>query len=333
MMETQDSKFDVIQRPPKIYLDTNYLINIAKIRKGEKLQEGQSEGEYNCLDGFIRSYCGLIFNLAALLEWVEGGATVESAREITAVVDSANLKYFFEADYLVYTREVLDQCHEQNPDIQVPDFPIFQNLSNNSTLCSARGILANQVPDYLEEDEFGQLEKKEGTPTEVEIGSIQQWVEETINWRRRNPETYQERIAGFKAPLSEDIARKDEYFHDRKRYRRDWIKRLLKIDKILRAFNPGIDVNAILEKIDIEDCPAITLYWTVREKRMRSGLPPNDNDVDDYMYIPVIPYADVVLIEKQLRAFVLQADKSLESKVFSKVGDTLNALENQGFTW
>lgn len=119
MTETQDSKFDVIQRPPKIYLDTNHLINIAKIRKGEKLQEGQSEGEYNCLDGLIRSYCGLIFNLAALLEWVEGGATVESAREITAVVDSANLKYLFEADYLVYTREVLDKCHEQNPDIQV----------------------------------------------------------------------------------------------------------------------------------------------------------------------------------------------------------------------
>jgi len=331
MRETEDIGFGGIVRPPKIFLDTNHLINITKIRKGDKLQEGQSEGDYKCLDRFIRSYCGLIFSLAALLEWVKDKATVESAREIAAVVDSANLKYLFEADYLIYTREILDQCHKQNPDIDVPDFPVFQNLSNSSTLCSARGLLVNQVPDYLEENEFGELEKKEGTPTEVEIGSIQQWVEETLSWKRKNPETYQARVDGFRNPLSEDIARQSEYFQDHKRHRKDWIKRFLKIDRILRAFNPGIDVDAILEKINISECPAVNLYWTVREKRMRSGHPPNDNDVDDYGYIPVIPYADIVLIEKQLRAFVLQADKSLKSKVFSKVSDALDALDSQTF--
>ena len=333
MRETENIRFEGIVRPPRIYLDTNHLINITKIRKGDKLQEGQSERDYKCLDRFIRSYCGLIFSLAALLEWVKGKATVESAREIAAVVDSANLKYLFEADYLIYTREILDQCRKQNTDIDVLDFPVFQNLSNSSTLCSARGLLVNQVPDYLDENEFGQLEKKEGTPNEVEIGSIQQWVEETLNWKRMNPETYQARVGGFINPLSEDIARQGEYFQDRMRYRKDWIKRFLKVDRILRAFNPGIDIDAILERINISECPAVNLYWTVREKRMKSGNPPEDNDVDDYGYIPVIPYADIVLIERQLRAFVLQADKCLESKVFSKVSDALNALENQGFTW
>ena len=126
---------------------------------------------------------------------------------------------------------------------------------------------------------------------------------------------------------------KNEYFNDRRRYQKDWIKRFLKIDRILRTFNPAIDVDSVLDNIDIRECPAVDLYWTVREKRMRSGIPPNDNDVDDYMYIPVIPYADIVLIERQLRGFVLQADRSLESKVFSNVGDALSALENQEFIW
>lgn len=334
MTETQDSKFDVIQRPPNIYFDTNHLINIAKVRKGQTPQPSETEENYRHIDEYLKSCCALVFNPYAALEWVERNATVESASEVAAVVDSAKLKYVLEADYLVYTREVLDQCFEQNHDLKVPNLPlVLQNISDNSTFLSSLGVLATQVPDYLEESQRKRFQQNGQIPVEVPIFSVREWVTETLAWKEKNPETYQERIDGFRASLSEDIARKDEYFHDRERYRRAWIKRLLKVDKILKAFNPGIDVDAILEKMDIEECPAVTLYWTVREKRMRSGLPPNDNDVDDYMYIPVIPYADIVLIEKQLRGFVLQADKSLGSKVFSKVSDALNALENQGFTW
>jgi hypothetical protein len=323
----------IIQRPPKIYLDTNHLINITRVRKGQKLPQGQSEGDYKRLDECIKSYCGLIFNQAATLEWVEGKATAETASKIAAVVDSANLKYLFEADYLIYTWEVLDLCHRQNPSIQVPDLPIFQKLSDNITFFSARGILANQVPDYLEEDELGQLEKKAGTPIKIPIASVRQWVEETLKLKCKNPELYKQRITNFKAQLAYDIENKNVYFNDRQSYRKDWLKRVLKIERILKAFNPKIDIDSVLDKIDAIKCPAVRLYWAVREKRMKSGNPPNDNDVDDYMYIPVVPYADIVLIEKNLRAFILQADKNLKSKVFSNVSDALNALVNQKFTY
>jgi len=323
----------IIQRPPKIYLDTNHLVNIARVRRGQKLPEGQSKEVYNRLDKCVTSYCGIIFNQAATLEWVEGKATEETASEIAAVFDSAKLKYLLEADKLIYTCEVLDLCHKENPSIQVPDLPIFQKLSDNITFFSARGILVNQVPDYLGENELGQLEKKEGTPTEVQIASVRQWVEETLKWKHKNSEPYQEIINAFKASLSEDIAQKVEYFNDPQGYRNGWLKGYLKIDRILKAFNPQIDVDSILDKIDATKCPAIDLYWKVREKRMKSGNPPKDNDVYDYIYIPVVPYADFVLIEKNLRAFILQADQSLEAKVFSMASDALTALENQKFTY
>ena len=329
MTETQNIKSDVIQRPPKIYLDTNHLINIAKIRKGEKLQEGQSEGEYTRLDGFIKSCCGLIFNPYATLEWVEGDATEKSASGIAAVVDSAQVKYMIEADYLgVYTQEVLAQCQKQKADIRVPNLPpVLQNISDNRTFQSTLGILVRDVPGYLEKDKLEQIRRKGELPTTVPALSAGGWTKESLIWKQKNEELYRERVTGFIDSLSEDITRRDEYFSNPKQYQKDWIKRLLKIDKILTAFNPGIDVDTILEKIDVEDCQAINLYWKVREKRMRSGHPPNDNDVDDYVYIPVIPYADVVLIERQLRAFVLQADKSLKTKVFAKVSEAINALE------
>lgn len=115
---------------------------------------------------------------------------------------------------------------------------------------------------------------------------------------------------------------------DRDRYRMDWITRFLKVDRILRAFNPGIDVDDVLPKIDVKYCRAVDLYWKVREKRMKSGNPPNDNDVDDYLFLPVVPYVDIILTERNLRAFILQADKTLESRVFHNASDAAQALDS-----
>jgi len=334
MRETAGIGSDGIARPPKIYLDTNHLINIANVRKGKKLPPGQSEDDYRSIDDCIKSYCGLIFNPYAALEWVEGNATKESASGIAAVIDSARVKYMIDADYLVYAQEILALCRRQNPDISVPDLPpVLQDISGDSTFRSALGILVRTVPDFLERNKLEQIQRKGELPITVPTFSAGDWARETFDWRENNREIYQERVDGFISSLSEDITRKDEYFRDRDRYRGDWIRRIAKIDKVLKAFNPQCDVDAILQKIDVEECPAITLYWTVREKRMRSGLPPNDNDVDDYMYIPVIPYADIILLERQLRGFVLQADRSLESKVFSNMGDALIAIEDQEFMW
>jgi hypothetical protein len=323
----------IIERPPRIYLDTNHLINIAMVRKGNKPQPASSEEDYHNIDKFIKSCGCLIFNPYAVLEWVEGKATIDSAREIAAVVDSAKVKYELEADYIVYTREILDQCHQQDQDIRIPDFPILQKLSDNKSISSVPGILATKVPDYLEEGNLERFKQDGKIPIDIPIFSVQEWTEETLNWKKKNPKTYQERIDGFKTSLSEDIERKDEYFIDRQKYRKDWIQRYLKIDRILISFNDGIDVDNVLDKIDCEKCQAVNLYWKVREKRMKSGNPPKDNDIDDYGFIPVVPYADIVLTERNLQEFIFQADISLKKKVFSKATYAFNAIKNKGYSW
>jgi hypothetical protein len=291
-----------------------------------------SEDAYRYIDKGIKTYYGIVFNPSAALEWIEGKATLASASQIAAVIDSAKLKYVLEADTFVYTREILDQCHQQDQNIQVPDFPILQNLSDNSTLSSAAGILAS-VPGYLKENQRERFEKQIPFPTKVPTFSAQTWIDETFKWKQKNPETCQERIDGFKAALSEDIKRQNEYFADPQQYRKDWIKRYLKIDKILKVLNPEIDIDGILGSIDITKCPAVKLYWNVREKRMKSCNPPQDNDVDDYAFLPVVPYADIILTERNLRAFILQADSNLESKVFAKATEAVETLKNLNCEW
>ncbi|HCO94224.1 MAG TPA: hypothetical protein DIU00_09780 [Phycisphaerales bacterium] len=324
---------DVIQRSPKIYLDTRDLINIARVRKGNKPQPCGSEEDYLCIDECIKAYCGLIFNPYAALEWVEGNATKESASGIAAVVDSAQVKYMIDADYLVYTQEVLAQCHNQNPYIDVPDLPpVLQNISDKSTFRSALGILVRDVPDYLEKDRLEQIQRIGKFPITVPTFSAGDWTEKTFNWKQSNKGIYQERIDGFRDSLLRDIELKEEYFGDRERYRTDWLKRYLKIDRILMSLNQGIDVDVVLKDLDTENCCALKLCWAVREKRMESQKPPKDNDADDYMFLSIIHYSDLILMERELRDYILWADNSLESKVFSNPSDFLKALK-EGFIW
>lgn len=264
---------------------------------------------------------------------MEGKATIQSASEIAAVVNSAKLKYVLEEDTLIYTREILDQCRQQDPNIQVPDFPIFQNLLDNSTLCSVYGVLSTLVPDYFDESQKERFKTQMPLPVKIPTYTVQQWTEETIKWKQKKPEIAQERIDGFKAALSEDIDRQNEYFAEPLRYRREWVKRCLKIDKILKALNPGINVDSVLNKIDIAKCPAVGLYWNVRGKRLKSCNPPEDNDVDDYIFLPVVPYADIVLTERNLRAFILQADNSLNAKVFAKATEAVEVLKRLEYNW
>jgi len=325
----------IIKTPPKIYLDTNHLVYITKVRKGEKLPKGLSEKDYNCLDEYIKSCCGFIFNPVQTMDWINGKATTQSISEIAAVIDSANLKYTMPTEVFgVCTQEILYQCKKQNSGILTPDLPpILQNISDNCTFRSSLVILTNQVPGYTKVEQPEVIKKQGGFPEEIPVSTAAEWVEIIFN-KEQETECYQRRRDSFMKRFNYDIEHKDKYFKNPKPHRLDFIKEELKADKILEHFNPGINVNDIIGKIDIEKCPALNLLWKCYEIRLQEGKPLRDeNDVDDYMFIPVVPYANLMLIEKKFKGTIIQADNSLKSKVFSKVSDALDAFESKGFVW
>jgi hypothetical protein len=296
------------------------------MRNGEQLPDGQSAKAYKFIDDCIKSWCGLIFNQFSPLEWFEGAATPQSAAKIAAVIDSAALKYIIESDQLVHTREILDECLRINPNLKIPNYSVLQSLHDKQNFRSALGIIVNEIPGYFTQKELEKIGNPESFPIDIPVNTISASAEESLKWREKNPQKCQARIDGFNEALLEDIAGKDEYFKDKNGYRLRWLKGYLKIDRIL-GVNSGIDIDDILKKINYDNCPAVTLSWTVREDRMKSGRHPEDNDVDDYIYLPAIPYADIALIEKKMCNHIIQADKRLKNRVFYKADDVVKVLE------
>ncbi len=306
---------DSVLTIPKIYLDSCHLINIAKVRKGDTSVPQNRRAAYARIDDFIRTHhFGLIFNPAAPIEWVDGNATLESAFEIANVVDSAALQYELEMDTFVYLREILNELHRLDPALSLPEYEILHVRDRNQTARRALAVLVNNVPSFFDEGEL--LDNANELPPDVPFGTAREAVERAWKFKQDRPHVVQERVDGHKDAFGRDLAA----FGNRNRkpiQQRDvikWMKRFLRVDRILNALNMAVDVDSLLTDVEIPRCPAVNLFLNAHEKRLRAADPPHDNDVDDWLYVPVFPHADLILTERNLRGFINQADSALANK-------------------
>src|SRR5690606_27917061 len=114
-----------------------------------------STGAYSTLDGYLRSGCvGIIFSPAAALDWVDGNATVETAKELADVVDSARLQYEIEKDSFVFLHEIQEELRRIEPSIRLPAFDVFFVRHITNAARSALPVLMNNVPGFFEPGEL-----------------------------------------------------------------------------------------------------------------------------------------------------------------------------------
>jgi len=310
--------------PPKLYLDTNHLINISIIHKGLSL--GSSEKyrkNYIFINRCIQeAKCALVFNFHAPLEWVKGRATEESALQLATIFDKAECLYQAESDTYIYASEVLEECKRVDPSVSFPELPILHYLQKGSQYTPAQTIIEQHVPDY----DFGSTDKS-SFPDHVPVVSISTHVIETLRWSKENPDVCEERINGYNEALLQDNTEAGDHFDGfSKKHIIGWLKRFVQIDKILRIACPNTNIDDLLYAIDISRCPATHLNLIIREYLVRVKCQPKNNDCDDFIYLPIIPYADISLIEKWLSKRILQAEEKMKTRVFRKPRDAANAI-------
>jgi len=317
----------LVLQSPKLYLDTNHLINIARVRKsGSLVSEGYREA-YSLIDDCIRTrHFGLIFNPLATMEWVDGNATLESANEIADVIDSAALQYELEAHSFLYLHEVLRELKRLDPSLSLPEYEILHVRDCGKTVKSALLVLAEVVPGYFDKGDFSN--DPDSLPQKVFFGTAREAVRQAWEFRRDRPHVFQERVNGYKGAFRQDL---DAFGMRRSKPIQkheivQWMKRFLKVDRVLNGLNRDVDVDGLLSNIEVERCPAVKLFLSARMEKIRAANLPHDNDVDDWLYLPVVPYADLVLTERNLRSFIKQADPKLAAKATHDPNQALEIL-------
>ncbi len=310
--------------PPKLYLDTNHIVQVSKIHRGLPL--GSSEmyrDDYIYINKCIQEAAtALIFNFHAPLEWVEGKATEKSALQLASIFDKAECIYQLESDTFIYLSEVLEECKRLDASVVFPKLPILHYLQKGSQYTPAHSTISKLVSDY----NFGSIDKST-FPDHVPVVSISEHVIETLRWKEKNPEVFEERIKGHNETLTQDVEfAGDDFVGFSQEQIIDWMKRFLQIHKILRVASPKANIDALLGRIDITNCPATYLYIRIRENLIRRRYRPEENDCDDFIYLPAIPYADFSLIEKRFAGWILQAEGELKASVFCRPIDAANAV-------
>ncbi len=316
-----------ILAPPKVYLDTGHLINIARLRRGEPIPNASLRDAYTTLDSYIvKKHFGLIYNPAAPLDWVDGKATFASASEIADVIQSAKLQYYFIGDPFIYTAEVFQELNRIAPTVTVPTLAILQPILPNEEIAVALGVLAKLVPNFLTTKDLQGVRGGTNLPEKLRLPTFRAIVKETFNYRDKRRSTYDERVEGFKAAMSNDIKHLVQIPKEMAELRIQWMDRFLRLNPILTALNPNISPNDLLATVDVERCPAMRLWFLARYRRIKAGFPAKDNDVDDWGSLPVAPYADLMLTERHLREFIIQADPSFKKKVTADPSEALQIL-------
>ena len=192
-----------IVSPPKLYLDTNHLCCISRLRRGQlNAANARFRDAYAFLSACItQGRVGLVFQLMAPVEWVGGNATLQSANELADIFDTAPLSYHVECDTFVYTSEVLAECRRMNPTLAVPRFDLFWCRDSAAAVQPGIVVLSRLVPDVYP------LSEATSSPTSLLSGKmpIRLAVERALNLKHNDPNRYAERIAGFAAAMEDDF--------------------------------------------------------------------------------------------------------------------------------
>ena len=306
---------DII-RSPKLYIDTNHLVELTKLRCGEPLACRRFRDAYALIDDcLVNRHFGVIFSIAASLEWFDGNASLQRALQIGRVLDSAKLIYVMDLDKLVYTGEILRECKRIEPQLHIPEIPAIRVYNPGQVVPHMLHFLLNRVPGYAEDGDVPREYEGQELPEQYLAKSVADYVKSAFAWKQDHPEVYCERIDGYRASLQGDIDAARPNLELTKKERVDWFTRYLKVDRIIAAWNPGVDAAHLVERIALENCPATNLWLTARQYRIRSARQAPKGEGDDWQFLPAVVYGDLILTDRNFRESLLQADRTLAEKI------------------
>ena len=300
--------------PPLIHLDTNHLINIARIRGGGPLDSADKHRQaYKQISDWIeQGTCSLTFYPFLLFEWVDGCPSDRNAQEIAAVLDSAQNLLRIEMSFFTFRLEILDLLRECCPQLQHRSIPIVQPMDSPDNAVNAlRDVdpVATQIASLT------------GDGTFMLPATAVEWIPDARKIVEKHPDQFHQHFATwqtFVAECGECEFQKSAFL---------LFRASKSVEDILPTLFPGRDPAELLEDVDLRSCRGLSLHSRVLWQYIQLHRKLKENDILDLDQAHIPAFANFVLTERMMKALFRQAGANLQSSVFSSPTDFVNEIQ------
>ncbi len=308
--EDQDAAatLSTIIKPLRTFLDTNHLVNIVHLRRGQALRDGRADARaaaYRKIDEWLTTgRCVPLFYEPMSYEWIRQESAT-GARDIAAIFDSAVTVKRVLPDPLIFVVEVLNETQRLEPRLGFPGFEVVTDFMFNSDL------VAWFNEHWPRREEHATVL---GSPSaSAEKPTVRGFVSALADYVGAGNDLWQIAVEGSRHALHQTRETQREHGSTGRvpdNVRRFWLKSAHGLDGIIRQMAPELDPDDLLQRIDLSRCPALQLhldaYWNYAKanEELKAG------DFVDLTMFAALPYADVALIENRMHEFVRQARRS-----------------------
>ena len=298
--------------PPLIHLDTNHLINIARMRNSKSLDSAEQHREaYKTIsDWILGGTCSLTFYPVLLIEWLDGCANDQNAEEIAAVLDSAQNLVRVEMSFFTFKLEILAAVRQRFPQLPVRSVPILQPMGTCENAVNALRHV-DPIAQRMASSAGGRSFRFPPTAREQIVGAreyVDEEIQEFPTWQQFVTEcrSVQPDVRAFMQVMA-----------------------LRAVEPILPNLWPGQSPEQIVQAADLERCRGFTLRTKVLRQYIWSSAKVKHNDILDVDQAHIPAYADFVLTERRMRHLYHTADSHLESVVFSSPTDFVHQIRSR----
>lgn len=314
-----------IAQPLHLFLDTNHVINIGRIRAGGELR-GKPDparvaayrqiGEWIKTGLFIPLFCETM-----AFEWMRMESDAAAMRA-AAVLDSAICVKKVLPDPLVYIVEAMNECKRMEPSI---------DYTRHAAVCDMKfgGELVLWFTKHWPE-KADHPAAVPGTGRPDEQFTVVGFVQAVTPHFRRTPDNWRIALEGETIRLKtthETIARSGGSKCPPEVARRHFLRSALWLDRVLASCAPKSDVDALLRGIEWSACPALDLYFTSYWNYAKANSVPKQGDFIDLTMFPTLAYTDVGLIENRMHEILRQSRREWDgTRVFRDPAQLVDAI-------
>lgn len=301
-------------RPRRIFFDTGHLVEMSRLQQTGAASPTLSTASVEAYRVLRRSFAlGLIHPVIGFsqpFEWISND--VANGRQIAQVLDSAQSCFEVVDHSYVFILEAFAEAVRVGSGAPVHIPPILHNIRAEDAVCRFIG------------DRLG-WQRLPGDGVR-KFQNVRAMVDVCAEAKRLGSPPDDVDVWWFTAGFDETRSRIN---YEKTHARAATIERLRRLEilaALLATIHPNVEPDHLWSNIDFARCPCLSLWSGFWWRMVNNQSKADRTDPVDVSLLPVYCYSDLALTERRMCHHVVEADRAMESRVFAKPEQLVEAL-------